>query len=64
MKTFHWSYQHVRLELPGAQGWVWYAWAMQSEQGGFGPAYKAISDGYVRQEVKRLMAMVKIVNKK
>lgn len=50
----------IRLELTGAQGWVWYNAAVEHEQMSFGPANKRTTDGYIRQETQRLMAMVKI----
>jgi hypothetical protein len=58
MKTFGWSYEKVRTGMTGAECWAWYAWAMENETTAFGSAFKRTTDGYVRQETKRLMAMV------
>jgi hypothetical protein len=58
MKTFGWSIEKVRTGMTGAEGWAWYAWAMENEATMFGASYKRTTDGYVKQETKRLMAMV------
>ncbi len=50
MRTYGWSLRHVRLEMTGAQGWVWYNWALENEATAMGPAYKRTTDGYIRQE--------------
>lgn len=55
MKVYGWSYRHVRYELPGAQAWVWYAWAKEHAQQGFGPVYKRTGPGYIKQEIKELL---------
>lgn len=58
MRTYGWSFDHVRKGMTGAQGWVWYSWALENEATAFGNCYKRTTDGYIRQETKRLMEMV------
>lgn len=55
MKTFGWSFHHVKFELTGAQGWVWYNFALEDTISAWGPVYKRVGDGYVRQETRRLV---------
>jgi len=55
MKTYGWSYRHVRFGMTGAEGWVWYNFAMEDTISAWGPVYKRVGDGYVRQETKRLV---------
>jgi hypothetical protein len=55
MKAFGWSYHHVRYGMTGAEGWVWYNFAMEDTIGAWGPVYRRVGDGYVRQETKRLI---------
>lgn len=59
MKTFGWSWERVVYEVPCAEGWVWFAWSLENERTAFGNLHKRTTDGYVRQEINRLMAMVK-----
>jgi hypothetical protein len=59
MKTFGWSWKYVRTGITGAQGWAWYAWAMGNEVGAWGPLFKQTTDGYIKQEAKRLIRSLK-----
>lgn len=55
MATFGWSADYVRKGIPGAQGWVYYNWAVQNEATVWGTGREQKSDGYVRQETKRIL---------
>jgi hypothetical protein len=44
----------VRKRLPSAQGWAYYAWAVENEATALGGGVERTSDGYVKQERKRL----------
>lgn len=48
--------EYVRKRLPGAQGWVYYYWALENEASVFGTGLERKSDGYVKQEMKRRLA--------
>lgn len=41
--------------MTSAEGWVRYAWAIENEMAMFGPLYERVSDGYIKQEAKRLL---------
>lgn len=41
-------------ELDGAQGWVYYYWALENEGGLFGAVAERKGAGYVKQEFNRL----------
>jgi hypothetical protein len=64
MRTYGWSLDYVRLGMTGAQSWVWYNWAIENEMSAFGLVYKRKSDGYIRQEINRLVAVAKAAKKK
>lgn len=36
-------------------GWVRYNWAVENEVTMFGPMFRVVGDGYVKQEAKRLI---------
>ena len=59
MREFGWSLKHVKFGMTGAEGWIWYNWARENLVTAFGPIYKRTSDGYIRQETKRLVAVAK-----
>lgn len=64
MKTYGWSLRFVKFDMPGAESWVWYNWAMENETSAFGHVYKRRTDGYVRQETKRLVKIALDAEKK
>lgn len=47
--------EYIRTVLVGAHGWVYYNWAKENERDAWGALVERKSDGYVRQEFKRLM---------
>ena len=55
MKAYGWSEKRVAEKLDGAQGWVWYNFALEDTISAWGPVYKRVGDGYVRQETRRLV---------
>ena len=59
MRTYGWTLKHVRTEITGAQGWVWYNWALENEMTAMGPMVKRVTDGYISQERKNLMNLTK-----
>lgn len=56
MSTFGWTQDYVRKRLPGAQGWVYFNWALENEQTVLGPRWRRTGPGPVRQEYLALMA--------
>lgn len=56
MATYGWTLDYVKFGMTGAQGWVWYNWAVESLIYAFGPVYKRTTEGYVKQEMKRIRA--------
>jgi hypothetical protein len=64
MKAFGWSLRFVRFGITGAESWVWYNWAIENEITAFGALYKRKTDGYVRQETKRLVKIALDAEKK
>jgi len=56
MKTYGWTPDFVRKGITGAQGWVYYNWAMENEQVGFGPLVERTGDGYVAQQKKQILS--------
>lgn len=59
MATYGWTPDYVRKGIPGAQGWVYANWAREQAVGLFGPNEVRKSDGYVKQEAKRICRMAK-----
>lgn len=57
MESFGWLPDYVRWELNGAEGWVYYNWARQNKASLWGSGEKTTSDGYVRQETKRILRL-------
>ena len=53
MATYGWSPERVR-KMNGAQGWVYFSWAVKNEVGAFGPLYEQTGDGYIKQEANRI----------
>lgn len=58
MRTYGWSLRHVRFEMTGAQGWVWYNWALENEVTAMGPSYKRTTVGYIGQEREKLLKSI------
>lgn len=55
LKTYpQFSLEFVRKRLTTAQGWAYYAWAVQNEASVWGGGLDFKSAGYVRQERERL----------
>lgn len=55
MAHYKWTFDYVYYELPMVQGWVWYAFAMETDGWlNFG-GVKRGSDGYIKQEKDILM---------
>lgn len=48
------SEEYVCEEMPGAQGWAYYSWAVQNRAVMFGSSLEMASTGYVGAEIKRL----------
>ncbi len=46
-------------ELPMDKGWAEYAWAIENDPMNMLGGIKRASDGYIRQEVEKLMAQAK-----
>ena len=59
MKQYGWSPGFVRTGLTSAQGWAYLAAAREMELTMFGAVWRLKGDGYIGQERKRLLAMVK-----
>lgn len=55
MKTFGWTLEHCRGGITSAEGWVFYAWAKESEATMFGRLWKRTCKGYIAQEAERLL---------
>ena len=57
MATFPWmTRDFVRKGMTGAEGWVYYNWARDNQQAGFGLMWRRRTPGYARQEYERLKA--------
>ena len=60
MRAYGWSPDYVRKGITGAQGWVWYNWALENEASVWGVWLERTTPGYVKQEYqKRLKALRK-----
>lgn len=57
MKVFGWPADYVRKGITGAQGWVYYNWAREHEATIWGQRLERQTDGYIRQETKKLIAI-------
>lgn len=55
MKVFGWTPDFISYEITGAEGWVYYNWAIEHEMTAFGPIFKATTAGYVKQEFEALL---------
>ena len=55
MKAYGWSEKRVAEKLDGAQGWVWFNWALENEASVWGSGIERKGDGYVKQETKRIL---------
>lgn len=55
MSFYGWTADYVLDGITGAEGWVYYNWALENEAQIFGIKRERSSDGYVKQEWKRLM---------
>lgn len=55
MKEYGWKPDYIRLELSGAQGWVWYNWSIENESSLLGERLERKTPGYVAQERERLL---------
>lgn len=54
MKSYGWSETYVSEELTGAQGWVFFNWAVENESSVWGSSIERKGDGYIAQERNRL----------
>lgn len=63
MATFGWSADYVRMGINGAQGWVYYSWAMEAEANAWGPTRERLTDGYVRQQTKKYLKQWQMAEK-
>lgn len=54
MRTFGWSEFYVRWGIVGARGWAYLAWATEHESSLLGGGRVRTTDGYIKQEVKRI----------
>jgi hypothetical protein len=52
--AYGWSVNHIRKEITSAQGWVYYNWALENEASVWGDRLDRKSDGYVKQERKKI----------
>lgn len=57
MATFHWSEEHVSEVINGAQGWVYYSWAVLNRATVFGTGLEMSSPGYIAKERERLKSI-------
>jgi hypothetical protein len=55
MKAYGWTADYIRFDLIGAQGWVYYNWALENEASVWGSSIRPASAGYVKQEWNKLM---------
>lgn len=59
MRCFGWTPDYIRKGITGAQGWAYFAWALENEMSMFGSSVERKSDGYIKQEIKWLTAKSK-----
>jgi len=55
MSAFGMTWDEVTVGLTGAKGWALYVWAIENEARVWGGQLRRTSDGYVKQECKRIM---------
>lgn len=55
MEAYGWTPDYVRWDLNGAEGWVYYNWARQNKASVWGSNEKPVTDGYLKQEIRRIM---------
>lgn len=56
MATFpQYTLEHWRSGVTGAEGWVWYSWALEHRATVWGTGVKYASPGYVRQETLAIL---------
>lgn len=59
MKTFGWSKQYCLDELDGAEGNVWFNWAVSNEASVWGTGLKIDGLGYIGKERERIKQLKK-----
>ena len=59
MRTFGWTPDFVRKGITGAEGWIYYNWAMENEASIWGSGLDRRTPGYVKQEFEQLRAQRK-----
>lgn len=55
MRSYQWKPDFVRYEITGAEGWVYYNWALENESSVWGSGLEKKSPGYLKQEINRLL---------
>lgn len=53
MAHYKWTFDYVAFELPMIQGWVWYAFAMETDGWLNFSGVRRDGDGFVRQQIKQ-----------
>lgn len=56
MSFYGWTEDYVMFGLTGAKAWTYYAYAVENRASAFGNNIKRTTDGYLDQEVKRILA--------
>jgi hypothetical protein len=55
MKCYGWSAEHIQYDITGAQGWVYYYWALENEASVWGTGLVNKSPGYLKQEWQKIL---------
>lgn len=58
MRSYGWKPDFVRKGITGAQGWVYYNWALENEANVWGAGVRVKGAGYVKQETERKLEYV------
>ncbi len=59
MSHYGWSKDYCLDELDGAEGWTWYAFALEHEDRLHGCGIKIVGKGYIQQQKTKLLAKPK-----